>query len=166
MKSVDEKLWDYIDGSCSAEEAKAIAMLIATDNVYGDKYDELLKFNEGFAEVEMDEPSMAFTYNVMETIRTTHAQSPLKAAINKRIILGIAAFFIVSIAVLLIVTIGSVNWSVAGNTSVKMPAQFNTTTINSFFTGPAIKGFLFFDLVIGLFLLDTYLRRKGVVKQH
>jgi hypothetical protein len=171
MNSIEEKLWNYIDGSCTAEEQQAIAVLIAQDEVYMRKYHELLKLNEGFTSIELDEPSMAFTYNVMETIRTEHAQQPLKAAINKRIILGIAVFFIVTIATLVIFALSSINWNWNWNTggttgtSIKMPVQLNVNHVNSFLTGPVIKGFLFFDLVMGLFLLDTYLRRKAVLKQ-
>lgn len=165
MNSIEEKLWNYIDGSCTAEEKQAIAILIAKDEVYMRKYHELLKLNEEFTSMELDEPSMAFTYNVMETIRTQHAQQPLKAAINKRIILGIAIFFIVTIAALVMFALSSVNWHTADN-SIKVPEQLSVNHVTSFFTGPVIKGFLFFDVVIGLFLLDTYLRRKSVLKHE
>jgi hypothetical protein len=165
MNSIEEKLWSYIDGSCTAQEQQAIAMLIAKDEVYMRKYHELLKLNEEFTSMELDEPSMAFTYNVMETIRTQHAQQPLKAAINKRIILGIAIFFIVTIAALVMFALSSVNWHTA-DTSIKIPEQLNVNHINSFFTGPVIKGFLFFDVVMVLFLLDTYLRRRSVLKHE
>jgi len=169
MNSIEEKLWNYIDGSCTAEERQAIAVLITQDEVYRHKYNELLKLNEEFTCMELDEPSMAFTYNVMETIRTQHAQQPLKAAINKRIILGIAVFFIVTIATLVIFALSSINWNWSTGetgTGIKMPVQFNVNHINNFFTGPVIKGFLFFDVVMGLFILDTYLRRKNVLKQE
>jgi hypothetical protein len=165
MNSIEEKLWSYIDGSCTAEEQKAIATLIAQDEVYMRKYQELLKLNEEFTSMELDEPSMAFTYNVMETIRTQHAQQPLKAAINKRIILGIAIFFIITIAALVMVALSSINWHTA-DTGIKMPEQLNVNQVTSFFTGRVIKGFLFFDVVMGLFLLDTYLRRKSVLKHE
>jgi hypothetical protein len=165
MNSIEEKLWNYIDGSCSAEEQQAIAILIAKDEVYMRKYHELLKLNEEFTSMELDEPSMAFTYNVMETIRTQHAQQPLKAAINKHIILGITIFFIVTIASLVMFALSSVNWHTA-DTSITIPDQLNINHVTNFFTGPVIKGFLFFDVVMGLFLLDTYLRRKSVLKHE
>jgi hypothetical protein len=165
MNSIEEKLWSYIDGSCTAEEQQAIAMLIAQDEAYMHKYHELLKLNEEFTSMELDEPSMAFTYNVLETIRTQYAQQPLKAAINKRIILGIAIFFIVTIASLVMFALSSVNWHTA-DTSIRIPKQLDMTHVTSFFTGPVIRGFLFFDVVMGLFLLDTYLRRKSVLKHE
>jgi hypothetical protein len=77
------------------------ACLLQQDEVYRKKYNELLQLNSEFAAMELDEPSMAFSYNVMETIRTEHAKQPLKAAVDKRIILGIASFFVLTLSVLL-----------------------------------------------------------------
>ena len=119
MNSMEEKLWNYIDGSCTADEQKAITRLIEQDEVYRVKYEELLQLNKEFALLELDEPPMAFTYNVMEHIRAEHAQKPLKAAIDKRIIGGIAAFFILTIAALIFFAISSVNWS--GESNFSMP---------------------------------------------
>jgi hypothetical protein len=166
MNSIEEKLWNYIDGSCTPAEQKAIAMLIEQDEAYRKKYNELLLLNNEFAAMELDEPSMAFSYNVMETIRTEHAKQPLKAAVDKRIIWGIASFFVLTLSALVIYMFSSVNWS-AGN-GVQIPEQLNIQLphVNTFFTGPVVKGFLFFDVVMGLFLLDYYLRRKTTAKEQ
>ena len=45
MSNMEEKLWDYIDGSCPPGEQKAIALLIEQDEVYRRKYEELLRLN-------------------------------------------------------------------------------------------------------------------------
>jgi hypothetical protein len=166
MNSIEEKLWNYIDGNCPPDEQKAIALLIQQDEVYRKKYNELLQLNSEFAAMELDEPSMAFSYNVMETIRTEHAKQPLKAAVDKRIILGIASFFVLTLSVLVIYMFSSVNWSAGGG--VQIPEQLNIQVphVNNFFTGPVVKAFLFFDLVMGLFLLDHYLRRKTTAKEQ
>lgn len=165
MNSIEEKLWNYIDGSCTPDERRAIAMLIEQDEVYRKKYNELLQLNSEFAAMELDEPSMAFSYNVMETIRTEHAKQPLKAAIDKRIILGIASFFVLTLSAIVIYMFSSVNWSAGGG--VQIPEQLNIQIphVKTFFTGPVVKAFLFFDLVMGLFLLDYYLRRKTTAKE-
>lgn len=166
MNSIEEKLWNYIDGSCTPDEQRAIAMLIEQDEVYRKKYNELLQLNNEFTAMELDEPSMAFSYNVMETIRTEHAKQPLKAAVDKRIILGIAAFFVLTLSAIVIYMFSSVNWS-AGS-SVQIPEQLNIQVphVNTFFTGAVVKAFLFFDLIMGLFLLDYYLRRKTIAKEN
>jgi hypothetical protein len=164
MNNIEEILWNYIDGNCTADEQKAIGKLIAGDEVYRIKYNELLSLNKEFAGMELDEPPMAFTFNVMETIRTEYAQKPLKAAINKRIIRGISIFFVLTIACLLVFTLANVNLSgvsvpVISSAGIKMP------DIGKYITKPVIEGFLFFDLVLALYFFDTYLRRKNLSKQ-
>jgi hypothetical protein len=164
MNTMEEKLWNYIDGTCSEEEKKAIDILIAQDEVYRRKYKELLALNQEFSKMELDEPPMAFTYNVLEAIRNEHAQQPLKAHINKRIIKGISGFFIVSIALLLIMAISSVHTGGSANISVQMPDSLRLPDIKNYLSKPLLEGFLFFDIVLGLFLFDAYLRKKSVSK--
>lgn len=164
MNTIEEKLWNYIDGSCSEEDRKAIDILIAQDEVYKRKYQELLALNQEFSKMELDEPPMAFTYNVMEAIRAEHAQQPLKAGINKRIIKAISGFFIVSIALLLILAMSNVHTGPA-NISAHLPDSLRLPDIKNYLSKPVLEGFLFFDIVLGLFLFDAWLRRKNVSKQ-
>lgn len=163
MNTIEEKLWNYIDGSCTAEDQQAIALLIAQDEVYRNKYNELLQLNAEFAAMDLDEPPMAFTYNVMETIRAEHASQPLKAAIDKRIIRGIGFFFILTISIILIYALASINWS-AGVASAHGTDKLVLPDIKHLLSGPIMNGFLFFDVVLGLYLLDGYLRKKGLSK--
>jgi len=165
MNTIEEKLWNYIDGSCSEEEQKAISTLIAQDEVYRRKYEELLKLNQEFSEMELDEPSMAFTYNVMEDIRAEHASQPLKAAINPRIIKGIAGFFILTILFFVIYMLSSVHVSTA-NVSVHVPDAVKLPDLTGFFNIRLLEGFIFFDVVLGLFLFDAWLRRRSGAKQY
>jgi len=164
MNTMEEKLWNYIDGNCTEEEKKAIDVLIAQDEVYRRKYKELLALNQEFSKMELDEPPMAFTYNVMEAIRAEHAQRPLNARIDKRIIKGIAGFFIVSIALLLIYVLSTVHLTPV-NISGHLPDSLRLPDIKNYLSKPVLEGFLFFDLVLGLFLFDAYLRKKSVSKQ-
>jgi hypothetical protein len=159
MNNLEEKLWNYIDGRCSPEEQKAIADLINTDATVSARYEELLNFNAAFAAMDMEEPSMAFTYNVMEAIRTEYARVPLKAAINKRIIRGIAIFFTVTLAALLVLVFTSVKWS-GGSLPANLTVHFKTPEINSSQAKIMIQAFVFFDVMLGLYLFDAYLRRK------
>jgi len=163
MNNIEEKLWNYIDGNCSPGEQKAIGLLIASDEAYRLKYQELLNLNKEISGIALDEPPMAFTYNVMEAIRTEQARQPLKAAINKRIITGITAFFVITLLALLVYAFASVQWS-----SVHVPSGISSglklPDARSFFTKPVIQVFFFFDVILGLFLFDSYLRRKKTEK--
>lgn len=122
MKSVEEQLWDYIDGTCSAEDQARITQLIQMDKAWQQQYEELLALNNEFRAIELDEPPMAFTYHVMEQIRAEEAAVPLKAGINKRVVWGVAAFFITTIAVLLIIMLRDINWAANTKTTFELPA--------------------------------------------
>ena len=164
MNTMEEKLWNYIDGTCSDEEKKAIDILIVQDEVYRRKYEELLALNREFSKMELDEPPMAFTYNVMEAIRAEHAQQPLKAGIDKRIIKGISGFFIVSILLLVIYALSTTRVAPV-NISGHLPDGLKLPDMKNYLNKPVLEGFVFFDLVLGLFLFDAYLRKRGVSKQ-
>jgi hypothetical protein len=157
MSSVEEKLWDYIDGNCTPAEHEAIDVLIAEDENYREKYLELLALNREIAAMEIDEPSMAFTYNVMETIRADYAKKPLKAKVNSFIVKGIAGFFILTITALVVILLASIKWHSGGATAPVIDEK-------SFLSGPALQAFLFFDVVLGLFLFDSVLRKRFVAK--
>jgi hypothetical protein len=165
MNTIEEKLWNYIDRTCTPEEQQAISLLIEQDEAYRLKYQELIKLNSEFASMELDEPPMAFTYKVMEGIRTEHAQQPLKAAIDKRITGGIGLFFIFTISIILIYALAGMHWS-AGNVGASIASKLSLPNFKVLLNGPAMKGFLFFDTVLALFLLDTYLRKKGLAKAN
>ena len=158
MNAIEEKLWDYIDGTCSAEERESIGKLIAGDAVYQKKYHELLALNAEFLAVELDEPSMAFTYNVMETIRTENAMQPLKARVDKRIIRGGGMFFAVTIGILLVYTLTQVNWSAGVGSPFKF--DFTLPKIPDYLNGNVLMAFIFVDIIVALYLFDSYLRKK------
>jgi hypothetical protein len=167
MNTIEEKLWNYIDGTCTPAEQEAIALLIEQDEVYAAKYAELTTLNAEFATMELDEPSMAFSYNVVEAIRGEKMLAPLKSTINKKIILGIAAFFVLGIVALLAVVCSSVqiSGSAFGEINIKLPDNFKIPATTSVFNKTFMQCFFVFDLVLALFLTDSYLRRKKAAKQ-
>jgi hypothetical protein len=161
MNNDEEILWNYIDGICTADEQLAVSNRIAADEAFRLKYNELLSLNTEFSQMELDEPSMAFTFNVIEDIRALEAQKPLKTTVNKRIILGIALFFVCTIVGLLVYTLSTINWSVAGQLVIKTPG-INIPKMASFITKPVLDGFVFFDIVLALFLFDHFFRKKSI----
>jgi hypothetical protein len=165
MNSIEEKLWDYIDGTCTAAEREAIDQLLIIDESYQQKYLELLALNREIAAMELDEPSMAFTYNVMETIRADYARKPLKARINGTIIKIIGGFFVFTIVALFVFMLANMNWHATATGTTAAPVTFKIPDFKNLLTGPIFKGFMFFDVVLGLFLLDSFLRKKVLSKQ-
>ena len=76
MNNMEEKLWEYIDGTCSIEECLAIAALIEKDAAWHTAFNNMLQMDDKISEMTLDEPSMAFSYKVMEGIRAHEASKP------------------------------------------------------------------------------------------
>ncbi len=163
MNSIEERLWNYIDGNCTADEKQAISLLIAQDDEYKQLYQQLLILNHDIMAIKPDEPSMAFTYNVMEAIRTDYALKPLKATIDHRIIKGITAFFILTIAAILVFVFLNIHFQSASYSS-KITTGINLSQISNLTSGIFMKGFLIFDVVLALFLVDAWMRKKNITK--
>lgn len=163
MNNMEELLWSYIDGSCPPAEHETISALIAGDETYRLKYQELLELDKVLSAADLDEPPMAFTYNVMEAIRSEEAQVPLKAAINKRIIKGIGVFFAVTLTALLVFIFANVRFT--AGTAASVPVNLKMPAIDSKMTRTAMEAFIFVDVIMALFLADAWLNKKRLARQ-
>lgn len=156
MNTIEQQLWDYIDGKLNESSIKAIEEKIESNAGIKAQYEELLKLNSIFNALDLDEPSMSFTRNVMESIALVPAPVAMKTKVDKKIIYGIGGFFILSLLSLL----GYVIY----NSALSMPKfGFNTNLnfrVDQYITPTVLYSFLFFDLVIGLVFLDQFLRKK------
>lgn len=153
---MEEQLWDYIDGFCTEEERKYISLLIEQDENYREKYTELMAFQKNMEDVDLEEPAMGFTFKVMENIRAEQASKPLKTRIDDRIIFGITAFFICCIMLLLGYVFANITWS--DTAAIRLP-EIKLPPVNDQLNSVVIKGFLFCDVILGLFFLDHYFRK-------
>ena len=162
--NTEDRLWDYIDGTCSEEDRIAIEQLLKTDATGKRKYDDLFSLNQHLQSMELDEPSMGFKNRVMEQVLASPHPSVLKTRVDQRIIYGIAAFFIITIGGVLGYTFSKMNWG--------SPSGYNLPTVKmpevnwSLFTNPTYTlFFLSVNMVLGLYLVDKYIhaRRKHSV---
>ncbi|MBD3749602.1 MAG: zf-HC2 domain-containing protein [Sphingobacteriales bacterium] len=164
MNHIEERIWDYIDGLCSEEEQEAISHLIIHDPVYSLKYQELMALQKDFQLLELDEPSMAFTYKVMEKVALQSKPLSAKALIDKRIIYGISAIFVVLLLICLVIAVKDINWAASFNTPApinfnlrQLGSQVKLSEANKTFI---LYGFFMFDIIAALMLFDKFLRRK------
>jgi len=107
-------------------------------------------------DMEMEEPSMSFTRNVMDQIDLEIPPVALSTKVDHRIIIGISSVFILGIMVVLGYALMESSLSY---TLPKIDLQIN---IDQAIASNVLKVFLFVDLVIGLLYFDRLLRTKKV----
>jgi hypothetical protein len=156
---MDERLWNYIDGTASAAERSFVEKLLAANLEWKAKYHELLEVNKLLQSSELENPSMRFTKNVMEEIAKLHIAPATKTYINKKIIWGLAIFFITMVVGFLVYGFGQIDWAAKGGDS-KSPIDFSKVDYGKFFNNTYANVFLMINVVLGMFLLDRYLANK------
>lgn len=156
---MEHQLWDYIDGTASAEERSAVEKLLAENRLWREKYQELTDINALMKDIELEQPSLRFTRNVMEEIAKHHIAPATRKYINNRIIFSIAAFFISSIIGFVIYGIGQIDWS-TGQTDTVKGIDFAQVDYSQVFNNDLMNIFMMANVVLGLMLLDRYLANK------
>jgi hypothetical protein len=161
---VEMQIWEYLDKLCNAEEGERIAMLVEKDPAWAAKYKQILAVHEGVTEqMELEHPSMRFTMNVMDAVKEEHVAPAAKTYMNKWVIRSIAAFVIVMIGGLMINAIGGME---ARSSEQHLFSWINLDSIQA----PALPyksllyAFVFCNVIAGLVLLDTILRRRRHIK--
>ena len=157
MNMMEQQIWDYLDGTITGNEREKIAELIKTDLVYKNSFAELLALHQQLGSLELDEPSMSFTRNVMEKVAA--APLPIKSVTDKRIIYGIAAFFLLSILTLLGLVFSQVDW-VKPVTGMLPNTQIPEIDFSSYVNVTILRAFFFVDLILVLYILDSVMREQ------
>lgn len=163
---MEQQLWAYIDGLSSAGEKTVVETLIRENKQWRTLYQELLQVHELMNHVEPEQPSLRFTKNVMEEIAGHQVAPSTKHYIDHKIIWGIAAFFIFSIAGFLIYGVGQIDWSVSTIAATPFGVDLTKVEYGKIFNGTVMNMFLMLNAVLGLMLLDRYFnnQRKKVYK--
>ena len=157
MNTIEEQLWDYIDGNCSIEERLEIEEKIKVNLQYLRTYEELLAVHQELNKLDLEEPSMSFTRNVMEQVAVEIKPVSLKTKVDQRIIYGIAAFFIFSLLCIFGYALAT---SKATFSLPKVVLNFDPASL---FNPIFLKVFLIVDLVLGLLYLDSFLRKRKAI---
>jgi hypothetical protein len=160
LKNMEERLWDFIDGSSSPIESATINRLLETNPVWQKAYKSMLDMNILFSETNLEEPSMRFSKNVMDEIAKHRIAPSTKSYVNKKIIYGIGGFFLVLIGGMLAYLFTQIDYSQQG--SISIPTNLPKVNTDWSFLGnsKAMQIFLIIDTVLGLFLVDKYLQNK------
>ena len=157
MKPIEERLWEFIDGTSTPEEKQNIEQLLQSDPAVKQLYEEFSALDHSLKASGLEEPSMRFTKNVMEQIALVPAPKPLRTKIDKRIIGGIGGFFILTLSVLFIFSLTQLNWS---GSAFDFSFQIPEWDFSKIFGSWVTQAFLFFDVILGLFMLDRWLAQR------
>jgi len=164
MNIAEQKIWDYLDGKLSSQEKLLIEDLIETDPFYKTAFEELKSLNDDLALLELDEPSMSFNRNVMEKVAFEPVPGSIKSLIDKRIVNGISAFFLLTIVSLLLILFLVIDWSslprATGNQldllEFNYSGLWSSTVINTFF---------FIDVILAILFIDGFVRKRIASKK-
>ena len=163
---MDTRIWDYIDGQGTPAERAAVEQLIAEHAEWKAAFTELTEVHQLIQVADAEHPSMRFTRNVMEEIAKLHIAPAAREYINKKIIWGIAAFFITVIASFLIYGFSQMEWT-SGNSNNYLQVDVPKLDFSVMFNNTYINIFMMANVILGLMLLDRYLgnRNKQLAKQ-
>ncbi len=158
QEEIEIQLWEYIDGNCTAEERARISVLVATNETWKACYADLLSFHNNVQEHVMPEQSAT---NLTENVMGVLDASANRFATRKRMltisIRAVAAFFIVSIVLLLsyaLIEAGGITFSPS---EYKLPdMQLPRVQLPSY--APFIAGLLAVIMLLAAF--DKMLRGK------
>lgn len=158
--NIEETLWNYIDGTMEEKDLLFVEELIRTNLEWRTKYSELMEVHQLMQDdVDLEQPSMRFTQNVMEEISRLYITPATRNYINKNVIWGIGIFFLTTIFGLLIYGLGQVDWTQPSTGAVpEMEMPF--VDWNRIFSGTYINVFIMVNIILGLMLLDMYLNNK------
>lgn len=159
QEAIEAALWEYIDGTCTADETARIQALVQTDAVWKQAYEELLEVQVFAAHASApEEPSMRFTKNIMEALAVA---MPVHKYINKWVVKGIAAFFLLAIVSSLVFTATQVDMTI--HMPVAEPAKnYKLPAIQQHAIGEVLRNVLVpVTILLFLLLADEWRRRKA-----
>jgi hypothetical protein len=168
-QTMDDRLWDYIDGNCEPAEKATIEELLATNLEWQRTYRELLNMQQLLDSSELHAPSLRFTKSVMEKIAQHQVAPATSSYINKNIIRGIGAFFLTMILGLVIYFLAQIKWIPGtGDDSATrllksvpdLGLENKFGTLAKVLNGTTVILFMSVVVIVGFVWLDMYLQRK------
>jgi hypothetical protein len=157
---MESRLWEFIDGMADASQRSVIEELIRENAAWKIKYQELLELHQSINLIELEQPSLRFTKNVMEEISKLHIAPAAKTYINSKVIFGIAAFFITIIIGFVVYALAQVNWSAASDSKSSLGFDLTNVDYSVIFSNTFVNAFMMLNVILGLMLFDRYLSNK------
>ncbi len=121
-----------------------------------------MNIHEMLQKEELEMPSLRFTKNVMEEIAQFQVAPATKNYINKNVIRGFMAFFLIMIGGLFIYFVGQIHWS-SNSTGNLFPAysqNANKLNWSMLLNNTYVNIFIGINVILGLNLIDKYMQGK------
>jgi hypothetical protein len=159
-EEMEARLWAYIDGLSEPGEHSTIERLIAEQAEWRMRYEELFALHRSIGEIELEEPSLRFTKNVMEEIARLQIAPAAKNYINSRVIWGIALFFIVTFVGFLVYGFGQIDWSAASDSQSALSIDLQKVDYSKMFGNNLVNIMMMLNVILALMFLDRYLANQ------
>ena len=158
MNTIEEQLWNYIDGNCTPAERLEIEAKLAINIQYHGIYQELVKVNEALNKLDFEDPSMSFARNVMEKVNLELKPVALKTKVDSRIIYSIGSLFILALVGIFIYAIAISDL----NFKMDVPKIDFSFGLGKYMNRSTIQIFLMIDVAIALIYLDGFFRKEKI----
>jgi hypothetical protein len=161
-QQIEEQLWDFIDGLSSPDELARIGKLIGENPAWQNRYAELMNIDRAMQQQDLEAPSLRFTKNVMDQIARYHVAPATKNYINKNVIRGLTAFFLIMIGGILVYFLGQIHWSGASTDRLIPQYSLDENKLNwgKALNSTSVNIFILVNVILGFVLLDKYLQGK------
>ena len=161
-QEMEKFIWEYIDGKCDSAERAIISRNLAEDPAWRIKFNELMNIHEMLQKEELEMPSLRFTKNVMEEIAQFHVAPATKNYINKNVIRGFMAFFLIMIGGLFIYFVGQIHWNSNSTDNLFPGYNQNANKLNwsMLLNNTYVNIFIGINVILGLILIDKYMQGK------
>jgi hypothetical protein len=161
-QDMEQRIWEFIDGLCSAEEKNVIARNLEENPLWRKTYQELMSVHQILQKEELEMPSLRFTKNVMEEISRYHVAPATKNYINKNVIRGIGSFFLVMILGLLIYFFRQIHWNSSPTGTLIPTFNLDADKLNwgKMLNNTYLNIFIGINTILSLILLDKYMQGR------
>jgi hypothetical protein len=161
-QELEKRLWEFIDGNCSDAEKTFIRQQLAENPDWNNKYKELMGVHEMLMKEDLEIPSLRFSKNVMEKIALHQVAPATKNYINKNVIRGFGAFFLIMIIGLFIYFVGQIHWngSPTGNLLPAYSIDPGKLNWSKLLNNTYVNIFIGINVILALILLDKFVQRN------
>jgi hypothetical protein len=166
-QQIEMRLWNYIDGISDAEEKARIEVLLKTDVQWQQVYRQLLEMHQQMKdEMELEQPSMRFTKNVMDEISKAKVAPATKNYINNKFMAVLGFFFVLLIGGFVVYLFTQLNWRESNN-SFELPLpNISKLNFSQYFNQQFVDIFVMLNAVLALILVDRILARKRNISKQ